>query len=473
MRHFGPSRNGPYARLSRGPNASRLVQHLPLACAAARLMRAVIALFCLLALLISPATRPCAAQNEPAALRAGQAGKSRPDPYTPHLPERAVAYHRFGRALLFAGIGWRVLGLALLLRMGVSATWRDWADRLVRRLSSGRELAPAPASGGAAPSFIAVATYYVLFTATMSLWMLPIGLADLALERRFGFSNESLLLFMKDHGVALCITWVMIPIVWLGYQVYVRWPRTWWLILWAAIAPVSLFVTVVYPLVISPLYNRYTPLPPGRLRDEIVALARKASIPNAQVFVEDTSVRTSHVNAYVIGIGPSTRVVINDTALQQLPEDQILAMVGHELGHYAEHHVLIGAAAGTIGTGAILGLLAVLLPILARRFGPKAGLTGPGDLAALPLIFLTIALLNLLAEPVATALSRTLEHRADAYGLRITGLNDATAKLMVGFAERDLTDPDPPRWFQLWFGTHPSLSERIEFARRYRRGPTP
>ena len=186
------------------------------------------------------------------------------------------------------------------------------------------------------------------------------------------------------------------------------------------------------------------------------------------MFVEDTSRRTSHVNAYVTGIGPSTRIVLNDTALQRLPEDQILAVVGHEMGHYAENHVLVGVGVGAVGSGLLFALLAFVLPRIVRKHGATARIRGLNDLAALPLVMLTIYAINLSTAPIRSAISRELEHRADVFGLRITGLNEATARLMVGFAERDLADPDPPRLLHLWFGTHPTLKERIYFALHFR-----
>lgn len=395
------------------------------------------------------------------------AGQSQPsDPFKPHLPPRAAAYHRASRVLFFLSIAWRILGLVVYLRTGASAAARDRAESLARRLRNrGREPTSESVRG---ESFVAVAVFYVAFTLFTTLWSLPVAVAGLAIERTFGFSHETDGLFLQDTVVNLGVAWLMIPVIWLAYAIHARWPRQWWLILWAAMAPITVFVMIVYPLAILPLYNHYTPLKPGPLRDDILALAAKAGIQGGRVFVEDTSRRTAHVNAYVIGIGPSTRIVLNDTALQELPQDQILAMMGHEMGHYVEHHVVIGVAAGILGTGLLLGLLAALVPRLAARFGRAWLISGPGDLGALPLVALCILLLSFLGEPIANAISRTIEHRADAFGLRLTGLNDATARLMVGFAERDLSDPDPPLLLHLWFGSHPTLSERIAFARHYR-----
>jgi Zn-dependent protease with chaperone function len=225
---------------------------------------------------------------------------------------------------------------------------------------------------------------------------------------------------------------------------------------------------VLQPILIAPLYNLYTPLAPGPLREKILALAATSGITGGRVFVEDTSRRSSHVNAYVVGLGPSTRIVLNDTALEKLPEDQLLAMLGHEMGHYVEGHIWIGFCSGAAGAGLLLALMAWILPRAAQRRGPSWGLRGLRDIAALPLIMLVLYLLQLAQDPAANAISRALEHRADAFGLRVTHLNDAMARLFVGFAERDFSDPDPPLLLHLWFGTHPTLKERIQFAQEYK-----
>lgn len=310
--------------------------------------------------------------------------------------------------------------------------------------------------------------YYALFTLLMLLWRLPIGLIGLAIETRFGFSHEPVVMYLRDALVRCAVGWSSVPLIWLVYLLYVADPRRWWLKCWAVVAPLTLLSVMAYPIVVSPLFNRYTPLTPGPLREQILELAATAGIHNGRVLVEDTSRRTSHVNAYVIGLGPSTRIVLNDTALNQLPPDEILAMMAHEMGHYSERHVLIGAIAGAFGSGLILALLARTVPALVLRFRSALRVRGVEDLAALPLVVMLLYALNLAGQPIASGISRAIEHRADLYGLRAAGLSDATARLMIGFVEHDLPDPDPPALVQLWFGTHPTIRERIALARSWK-----
>lgn len=418
--------------------------------------RMLLAILALMGIALLLPVRPLMAQDHSEASRqqAGAVAEHR-DPYMPRVPARAIAYQRAGYALTAGSMVWNLLGLWLLLQSGLSARLRDAVER---RLGRG---------GETPPSLRVVAAYFLVLSLLLLLWGQPVDLLRWLREQYFGFSRQSFGGYLGDAALDWVFGLLLIPVIWGGYALYARAPRRWWLPLWAALIPLLFVLIVLQPVVIAPAYNRYTPMAPGPLRDRILALAARAGITGGRVLVEDTSRRTRHVNAYVTGLGPSTRIVLNDTALHSLPPDELLAMMGHELGHYVEGHIWVGFVTGSLGAGALLWLLARLLPWAARRWGERWGLRGVDDPAALPLVLLVLSLLLLAQAPVAGAISRTLERRADAFGLRLTGLNDATARLFVGFAERDYSDPDPPRLYHLWFGSHPTISERIAFARRF------
>ncbi|HLV79070.1 MAG TPA: M48 family metalloprotease, partial [Chthonomonadaceae bacterium] len=266
--------------------------------------------------------------------------------YIPHVPARAIVYQHWAYALGLAGLAWSLLGLWLLLQTGLSARVRSALFHRLRLPDS----APCP------PSFRAVAAYLLFYALFMLGWTLPFRVAGLALEAHFGFSRESAGVFVGDLARDLLFGLVVIPLYWGGYWLYARFPRRWWLILWAILVPLLFFQFELYPVLVAPAYNRFTPLPPGPLRTRILALANRAGITGAHVFVEDTSRRTTHVNAYVAGIGPTTRIVLNDTAIKSLPEKELLAMLAHEMGHYVEGHSWINFAAGVVGAGVFLWL---------------------------------------------------------------------------------------------------------------------
>jgi STE24 endopeptidase len=379
----------------------------------------------------------------------------RSDPYTFHLPPRAIAYRHTQRALGLVGMVWGLFGPWLFVRFGGSVWLRNAVYRLIRQ--------PLP-DENAPPKHRTLQIFYLFYTLILLFWNMPFGLAALATEWRYGFSHQSLAMYLIDAAKSWGIGLLLAPLLSGIYWLVARSPRHWWLWLWGLTLPLLIGIVIVEPDA-RELHNTYVPLQVGSLRTKILALATRAGAPHAVILVEDTSRRTTHVNAYVNGLGPTARIVLNDTALQTLPEDQLLAIIGHELGHYVEKHLWYGALSGAVGSGTFYLLAFCLWPYLERRTRrSKTGLRGTMDLAALPLLFLYLSVAILAQEPIANAESRYMEHRADAFGLRVTGLDTATARLMVGFAERDYSDPDPPALLHFWFGTHPTLKERIAFA---------
>lgn len=419
-------------------------------------MRSVLAIWIVaIALLLSLSVLPAQAQQHVSPGAPASATARRTDPYTPHLPARAIAYIRTERVLWLTGMAWNLLGMWLFVRSGVSVRLRS---RIYRRIRP-----PLPEEEKI-PDHRALVLFYLFYSLILLAWNMPFGLAGLATEWRYGFSHQSLSLYLTDTakawGIGLLQTQLYLGIYWLVS----RSPRRWWLWLWALTLPFVIGLVVVEPEY-RELHNTYVPLAAGPLRTKILEIASRAGVPNAEIQVEDTSRRTAHVNAYVNGLGPTAHIVLNDTAIQQLPEDQLLAMIGHELGHYVEKHIWYGVLSASLGAGAFYYLAYRLWPLFERRTRrSKTGLRGPMDLAALPLILFYMQIALLAQEPIANLESRYMEHRADAFGLRVTGLHDATARLMVGFAERDFSDPDPPALLHFWFGTHPTLKERIAFA---------
>ncbi|GDX40236.1 putative metalloprotease YhfN [Armatimonadota bacterium] len=397
------------------------------------------------------------AQSRPAV--APMQAEVRRDPFTPHIAPRAITYQRLHRVIGITGIGWGILGLWLFLRMGYTTRLRSSLYHLLK----------CSLPEGESPPPFRVLTLYVLgFLVVMRLWNLPFSLASRGVEGYYGFLRQGLGGYFQDMSLNLLLECVSIPFLWGGYWLYTRSPKHWWRWVWAILTPLLLFQFVIQPILIAPLFNTYMPLPESPLKRSIMDLAGRVGIPETRVFVEDTSRRTAHVNAYVIGLGVSRRIVLNDTLLKELPNDQILAVVGHEMGHYMEGHMWVNLVSSILGAGFFLWLFARLLPFQVDRLRRRGVVSHTTDIAGLPMILLTVTLFIVLQYPVVNLESRYLEHRADTFALRTTHLAEATARLQVGFAERDFADPNPPRLLHLWFGTHPTIHERIEFALSWR-----
>ena len=368
----------------------------------------------------------------------------RPPVVTPQMKR----YSDIGYALYFVGTAYTLLALWLVLASGWSARLRRWSQPLHY-------------------SFLRLLGYYALLAATLLALHSPLTFySGYWLPHTYGLSSESfggwLGDVLKSVGVSIATT---VPILWLLFWLIARFPRRWSVWFWAALIPIIAFGIFAAPLVVDPLFNRFAPLPPGPLRAQIEALAAKAGIPNAPIYVVDKSKQTHETNAYVTGIGSSARIVLWDTMLPpRMPQDQVMAIVGHEMGHYVLKHLYWGFLLTVLGLLLALPLAQLFAEWLLRRFGPRWHLGGLTDYAATPALLLTVSLFSFLTAPITNGVSREVEHQADTYGLKITGNGPAMARAFVSLSEQNLSDPNPPPFIKFWLFTHPPLQERINFV---------
>jgi Zn-dependent protease with chaperone function len=211
---------------------------------------------------------------------------------------------------------------------------------------------------------------------------------------------------------------------------------------------------------VDPLFNDFVPLKDPVLRRDLLDMAQRAGIDGGRVYQVNKSKQTTTMNAYVTGVGVSKRIVMWDTLLAKLDHDEIMATMGHEMGHYVLHHLWKG-----IAFGVLISLLtfAIAQPVYERGL-TRFGLSDRADPAALPILLLIATVLGFVLSPVTSAYSRSIEHDADRFGLELTGLNEATASSFVKFAEDAKVDPDPPRFIEWWRYSHPATNKRIAFA---------
>lgn len=368
----------------------------------------------------------------------------RPPIVTPEMKR----YSEIGYALYFAGTAYGLLALWAVLATGLSARLRRWVKPL--RFSLLRLLG-----------------YYTLLTLVLVIIHAPLTVyRGYVLPHQYGLSSQSFGGWLGDVGKSVGVDIATtVPILWLLFWLIKRSPRRWALWFWAALVPIIAFGIFAAPLVVDPLFNKFTPLPAGPLRTQIEMLAAKAGIPNAPIYVVDKSKQTHETNAYVTGIGSSARIVLWDTILPpRMPDDQLRAIIAHEMGHYVLKHLYWGFLLTVLGLLAALPLAQKFAEALLRRFGPRWRIDGSTDYAAVPVLLLTVSLFSFLLAPITNGISREVEHQADAYGLHITGDGPAMARAFVTLSEQNLSDPSPPPFIKFWLFTHPPLQERIDFA---------
>ncbi|KQS59776.1 peptidase M48 [Geodermatophilus sp. Leaf369] len=307
----------------------------------------------------------------------------------------------------------------------------------------------------------------VALTVVGRLVSLPLSAYGEVVRHRYGLSTRSWPLWARDVAVDTGITAGLTA---LGMLLLVglarRAPRTWWA--WAGAGAAGLVVagSFLYPVVIEPAFNSFTPLPASQLRTDLLDLAEQSGSPVQDVLVADASRRTTALNAYVSGFGSTRRIVVYDTLLTELPDAEIESIAAHELGHVATDDVLTGTLVGALGAGAGVALLGWLLgsaPLLRR-----AGADGPGDPRVVPLVLFLVAAATLLSTPVQNGVSRQLEARADQHALDLTDDPAAFEDVMRRLAVANLNQPDPPAAWQWFFGSHPTTAQRVAAAQDWR-----
>ncbi len=255
-----------------------------------------------------------------------------------------------------------------------------------------------------------------------------------------------------------------------------RLPRAWWLVGWAVVTPILLFLVYLSPYVIDPLFNRFEPLqqahPELIARLEQVVTKGHMNIPPERMFLMQASSKVTTINAYVTGFGASKRVVVWDTSLQKGTPDQVLFIFGHESGHYVLGHITRGILMLIFGL-----LLAFFIGYHAVRwalahFGSAWGIPAQEDWGTLIVLFFAFAVLSAVLQPVVSGLSRAQEHAADVYGQEaIHGLvadpQEAARSAFDLLGSNSFVVPNPNLFLEFWSDSHPAIGRRAAFAHAY------
>jgi len=220
--------------------------------------------------------------------------------------------------------------------------------------------------------------------------------------------------------------------------------------------------TYAGPVVVDPIFNKFEPLPQGRLRADVLRLAREAGVDVGQVYEMDASRRTTAANAYVNGLGRTKRVVLYDTLIDGFSPAETRLVVAHELGHVHYHDVRDGLL--WLALVAPVGMWAAAA--LAERLSPRGEAYGA---RAVPAVALALALLVPLLTAISNQLSRDVEQRADAFSLRLTNDPRTFIAFQERIARKNVSEPQPPAFWRVVFGTHPSTLQRIGQAKAFER----
>jgi len=406
---------------------------------------------------------PAAVSSQPSQSQSAPAEDKRPPTNQFRLSkeryDKAVAYSRAGYILHFVSTAWGILVTVALLGCRVVAKVRDSAVRASRNLV------------GQAVIFVSVLT---IISGVLDL---PLSMYWHRLSLRYQQSVQGWGSWFWDWTKGELIGIVLGTIVALILYLMIRWkPRTWWLYFWFASIPLVLAMVFITPWVIDPMFNKFTPLGEKHagLVQSIERLTQRAGmpIPRERMFLMEASAKTNQINAYVTGLGASKRVVVWDNTIKKMAPDEVLFVVGHEMGHYVLDHVFKGIAFALAGTFVALYIAYRVLQWMLARWGTKWDIPGQHDWAALVVILLIFNVLGFLAEPIGNSFSRAIEHAADVYGLEVAhgvipNSSEAAAHAFQVMGELDLADPNPSPFITIWLYSHPPLAQRLEFAHEY------
>lgn len=364
---------------------------------------------------------------------------------------KAKRYSRVRLAVLAGSTAWS------LAQLGWFASGRRSA-RLKQTIERGspdpRMTAPAYAASVMALSWLA---------------NLPVAFAGGHLvERRFGLTNQSHSGWLADQVKGLAVGLVIQPpLLALTYAVIRRRPRDWWLILATAALPFTVVLSNLAPVLLMPIFNRFTPLRDREMASRIQALVARSGVAISDVYEMDMSRQSEKPNAMFTGIGNTKRIVLSDTLLERFDADEIDAVVAHELGHQVHGDMWRLIGFGTAVGFGISWLAYRLGPPLVSRISTQTGVTEIGDEASMPVLAALLTGIGLIVMPLQAAFSRAIERRTDRYAIELIGDGDAYARAMERLATQSLADPDPPAPVVFMLYTHPPIAERIAAARAW------
>ena len=366
----------------------------------------------------------------------------------PHLDikrqELAKRYARLMRRLSFVELA--VVGILLLVLVfgGVSA-------RMSYFLSF--------------PQPWASALYFVILVVGLGIIMMPLTCYQgFILPRRYGLSNQKLGAWLADRAKASALgvllgLGIVIVVCWL----LDRFSDFWWL--WASILLflLILLLTRLTPTLLLPIFFKLEPLGNVELRQRLMNLAKRAQAQIIGVFTMDLSSKGTTANAMLAGLGKTRSIILSDTLLQQYTAEEVEVILAHELGHHIHRDIpkLIAVQAAVV-------LLAFYLSGLVLRASlVPFGFQGIADVAAFPLLFLSLAAFGLIVTPLINAYSRYVEASADEAALELTANPRAFVTAMTKLTDQNLTVADPSRWVEILFYDHPPYTKRVDLAHRY------
>lgn len=304
---------------------------------------------------------------------------------------------------------------------------------------------------------------FILCLTTLSFVLsLPFSLyGTFVIEEKFGFNKTDLGTYALDTIKSLILSGLIgIPLL-LGILYFFEYAGSIaWLYVWVLVIVVSLVMQVIAPIWIMPIFNKFTRLEEGELKQSIMEYAERVGFTYDNVYVIDGSRRSAHSNAFFTGFGKTKRIVLFDTLIEQLNKDEIVSVIAHEVGHNKKGHILLGTALGILHTGALLFLLSLVLEN--RLLFDAFFMENTSVYASIMFFGLLFTPVNLVMSPLLQLVSRKHEYQADHWAVETTANRQHLVSGLKKLAAKNLANLSPHRLFVVLNYSHPPLSNRIE-----------
>lgn len=381
-------------------------------------------------------------------------------PWGPRLPAVATPLTTFPADVVSAVNAYRAPRVAVAVVARLVAVV---VPIVVVILPAGRRLVARIAGDGARHPLVRGGMLAAVLSFLVWIAVLPLGAwAGLVQDGAWGLRTAPASVWWRDRVLAGLLEAALAGAVGIGFLVLLRRrPRTWPLHATWMLTGLVAVLSLVWPILIAPLFVPTRPLEAGPVREAVEAVLDEAGVGQATIEVAEASTRTTRINAMVTGIGPTRRVVLHDTLLER-PLGEIEAVVAHELGHRLHRDVARGVLASI--PAILLGALVLARILSADRVQRRVGASGQADPRMIAVAFAAITLMQAVADPAALWYSRRVEAAADHRALVLSGDPTALIGIQRAFVVRDLAAPDPPAWQVALFSTHPPVGARIRYA---------
>ncbi|WP_088311272.1 M48 family metallopeptidase [Novosphingobium sp. B 225] len=368
---------------------------------------------------------------------------------------KSDAYFEGGYWLILWGALVSFLTDALMLRFRISAWVRDKV--------SGRFARPNLVVWG-------TALLYGLWGSIVTFpWAIYTGFLR---EQQYGLMNQSFGGWLGDQITATAISLVFFPLMVVAiYAVIRRFPRNWWMLATGVVLFFVMLGALIAPVYIAPLFNKYTELPAGPVRDRIVAMAKSRDVPAEHIYLFDASKQTKRISANVSGLGPTIRISLNDNLLNRTTLPETAAVMGHEMGHYVLGHVWRGILVMSLLAALVFFAISRAAPALIARYGERWGVRDLADPASMPVFGMLLAMAGLLVTPITNTLVRVNESDADAFGLDVAREPDGFALTAMKLSEYRKIEPGPIE--EMLFFDHPSGATRVRMSMQWKKDHVP